>query len=54
MDLQQAQLARDDKARQLTVIQVAMDEAKKQRDSALADSEKRARTWLCWKKQRIK
>jgi len=40
LDLQQAQSARDDKARQLTVIQVAMDEAKKQRDSALADSEK--------------
>lgn len=40
LDLQQAQAARDDKARQLTVIQVAMDEAKKQRDSALADSEK--------------
>ena len=40
LDLQQAQAARDDKARQLTVIQVAMDEAKKQRDSALADSDK--------------
>ncbi len=47
LDLQQAQQARDDKTRQLSVIQVAMDEAKTDkeqaeaaRDAAVSDKEK--------------
>ncbi|WP_288945942.1 DUF3084 domain-containing protein [uncultured Megasphaera sp.] len=37
LDLQQAQAARDDKARQLSVIQVAMDKALQDKDKAVAD-----------------
>lgn len=47
LDLQQAQQARDDKTRQLSIIQVAMDEAKTDkeeaeaaRDAAVSDKEK--------------